>query len=48
MSGKIRVASHRRTRQGPVIRSPRPESIGEDSQALFAEMASLEPGGGVL
>jgi hypothetical protein len=31
-----------------MIRPPRPECVGEDSQPLFAEMASLDTAGGVL
>ena len=46
--GKIRVISNRRARQGLVIRSPRPESVGEDTEALFAEMTSLKTSGCVL
>jgi hypothetical protein len=41
---KIRVTSNG---EGLTIRS-RPECVGEDSQSLFAEMASLETTGGVF
>ena len=49
ISSKIRVISRSTgTRQGLVIRSPRPKCFSEDSQALFAEVASLKTTGGVL
>lgn len=47
---KIRVISESRrsrTREGLMIRS-RPKCVGEDSQSLLAEMASLETTGGVF
>lgn len=48
VNGKIRVISKRRTRQGLVIRSPRPKCVGKDAQTLFAEMTSLKTTGGVF
>jgi len=43
------IGSGRRAtaREGLVIRPPGPEGSGEDSQALLAEMTSLETSGGV-
>ena len=46
--GVISSSRRSRTSEGLMIRPPRPKSVGEDGESLFAEMASLETSSGVL